>query len=97
MHHDQAWSALALVSNIRTLVVESLRNLVNVTLVITSSSVDDLLNLCLGPQVVDGQRVEGALRPFGVPGLVSLSEERRSTGMANHCLVGELRSQSVAF
>jgi hypothetical protein len=33
----------------------------------------DLLNLCLGPQVVDGQRVEGALRPFGVPGLVSLS------------------------
>jgi hypothetical protein len=37
MHHDQAWSALALVSNIRTLVDESLQNLVNVTLVVTSS------------------------------------------------------------
>jgi len=31
----------------------------------------DLLSWCLGPRVVD-RRVEGALRPFGVPRLVSL-------------------------
>jgi hypothetical protein len=73
MHHDQAWSALALVSNIRTLVDESLpkfRQRHTGGYIITTG---DLLNLCLGPQVVDGQRVEGALRPFCVPGLVSLS------------------------
>jgi hypothetical protein len=52
----------------------------------------DLLGLCLGPRVVDGL-VEGALRPFGVPRLVSL-RKRRTTDMANHCLVGYVRSQT---
>lgn len=47
----------------------------------------DLLSWCLGLLVVDGG-VEGALRLFGVPRLVSLRGSK-TADVANHCLNGE--------